>query len=113
MKKDDSVYLNHIIDAIKQIRDYLNCVTKDKFYESKLIQDGVLRQLGIIGEACSKISETLKQKHNNIPWYQIVGLRNRVVHAYFDINLEIVWEIAQDDLNLLENQINIVLSDFM
>ena len=113
MKKDDSVYLKHIIDAIKQIRDYLNSVTKDKFYESKLIQDGVLRQLGIIGEACSKVSEALKQKHNNIPWYQITGLRNRVVHAYFDINLEIVWEIAQDDLNLLENQINFVLSDFM
>ena len=93
MKRNDSVYLQHILDAIEQIEIYTSSKSYDEFLRERLIQDGVVRQLEIIGEASRKLSSEFREQQPEIPWQQIIGLRNRVIHAYFEINLTIIWEV--------------------
>jgi uncharacterized protein with HEPN domain len=109
MMKDDSVYLRHILDAIAQIESYLDGVSADQFQKTRLIQDGVLRQLEIMGEACRYLSDDIRQDHPEVPWRQIVGLRNRVIHAYFSVNTEIIWEITKDDLPSIKGNVTSIL----
>jgi uncharacterized protein with HEPN domain len=109
MMKDDSVYLRHILDAIEQIESYLDGISVDQFQKTKLIQDGVLRQLEIMGEASRNLSDDIRQDHPEVPWRQIVGLRNRVIHAYFSVNTEIIWEITQDDLPSIKENVTSIL----
>ncbi len=109
MKKDDTIYLQHIFDSIQQIETYLQGVSREHFLQTKLLQDGVVRQLEIIGEASRNLSNEIRQHHPEVPWSQMIGLRNRVIHAYFNVSLEIVWEITQNDLPVLKRQINDIL----
>jgi len=109
MKKDDTVYLRHILDAIEQIEDYLEEASAEQFWQRELLQDGVVRRLEIIGEASRNLSDELRRDHPEVPWQQIVGLRNRIVHAYFNVNLQIVWEITQNDLAPLKQQVERIL----
>ncbi len=109
MKKDDTVYLHHILDAIQRIQTYTHDVSKEKYIQDGLLQDGVVRQLEIIGEASTNLSEEFQERHSEIPWGQIIGLRNRIVHAYFDINLDITWDIVHDDIPELKQQIEHIL----
>ena len=98
MKKDDSVYLHHIMDALVQIEHYMDNVSHEEFFSSRLLQDGVIRQLEVMGEAARNLSEDLRNEHPEIPWRQMVGLRNRMIHAYFNVDLQIIWEIVQGDI---------------
>jgi uncharacterized protein with HEPN domain len=74
-----------------------------------LIQDGVIRQLEIIGEASRALSSEFRAQQPDLPWNQIIGLRNRLIHAYFDINLGIIWDIVQADIPPLKAQIHTLL----
>lgn len=105
MKKNDSVYLQHILDAIEQIEIYTSSKSYDEFLRERLIQDGVVRQLEIIGEASRNLSSEFREQQPEIPWRQIIGLRNRVIHAYFEINLTIIWEVIQNDLPPLKKKL--------
>jgi len=98
MKRNDTVYLSHIWDAITQIEIYTAGLSYDQFSQTRLVQDGVIRQLEIIGEASRNLSDDFRDQHSELPWLQIIGLRNRLIHAYFEINLGIVWDIVQNDL---------------
>lgn len=109
MKKDDTVYLRHILDAVEQIEDYLKGVSADQFLQTRLLQDGVVRQLEIVGEASRNLSDEFRQKYSEVPWGQIIALRNRMIHAYFNVNLQIVWEIVQDDLPPLKQHVKRIL----
>ena len=109
MKKDDSVYLRHIIDSCERIERYMEGVSKDKFFETELLQDAVIRQLEIMGEAASNLSDDLRLSNPQVPWRQIIGLRNRVIHAYFEVNLQIIWEIIKGDLPVLKQEIERIL----
>jgi len=105
MSKHDTVYLDHILDAINQIEFYTDGLSYETFSEDRLIQDGVVRQLEIIGEACRALSPDFRAQHPDPPWKQIMGLRNRLIHAYFDINLGIIWDIVQADIPRLKAQV--------
>jgi uncharacterized protein with HEPN domain len=98
MKKDDSVYLHHIIDAFMQIEYYIDGISHEEFLSNKLLQDGVIRQLEVMGEAARNLSDDLRNEYPQVPWRQMIGLRNRMIHAYFNVNLQIIWEIVQGDL---------------
>lgn len=111
MKKDDTVYLRHILDGIQQIQDYVQGLSTERFLHDKLLQDGVVRQLEIIGEASRNLSAEFRQTCVEVPWSQIIALRNRIIHAYFDVNLRVVWEIVQDDLPSLKQQVERVLEE--
>lgn len=109
MKKDSTVYLQHIRDAIQRTERHLAGVSWDQFCQSELVQDAVIRQLEIIGEASRNLSGDFRRAHPEVPWSQIIGLRNRLIHAYFAVDLPIVWEIANVDLPILKEQIERIL----
>ena len=85
MKKDDTVYLRHIIDAFLQIERYTNGVTYEEFLSNSLLQDAVIRQLEVMGEAARNLSADLQNEYPAIPWRQMISLRNRMIHAYFNV----------------------------
>ena len=101
-EKDDLVYLGHIIDAINGIKEYTNGMKKEGFLKDRKTQDAVIREITIIGEATAFISDLFKEKHSNIPWTEMKGTRNRIVHGYFSIDLNIVWQLIIRDLPELE-----------
>jgi len=111
MKKDDTVYLRHILDAIQRIQEYLAGVSYNQFLRDHLLQDGVVRQLEIIGEAASNVSEALQSAYPKLPWAAMIGIRNRLVHAYFEVDLFIVWDTVQSDLPPLKKQMEQLLME--
>lgn len=109
MSKNDTVFLKHILDAINQIETYTAGLSYPEFSENRLVQDGVIRQLEIIGEASRHLSDELRAQHPDSPWQQILGLTNRLIHAYFDINLGIIWDIVQADIPPLKGRVRALL----
>lgn len=110
MKKSNRFFLHHILDAVIQIREYTRNVTEPQFRQNRLVQDGVLRQLEIMGEASRNLPDDFREEHPEIPWQEIIGLRNRLAHAYFNVSLEIVWEVVAHELGSLEENINAILA---
>jgi uncharacterized protein with HEPN domain len=111
MKKDDTVYLRHILDAIQRIQEYLADASYDQFLQNYLLQDGVVRQLEIIGEAARNVSSAFQSTHPEFAWSKIIGIRNRLIHAYFEVNLSIVWNTVQVDLPPLKQQVERILEE--
>ena len=111
MKKDDTVYLRHIIDAFLQIERYTNGVTYEEFLSNSLLQDAVIRQLEVMGEAARNLSADLQNEYPAIPWRQMISLRNRMIHAYFNVNIQIIWEIIQGDIPNLKKDMMRVLEN--
>lgn len=107
--KEDKIFLKHILDSINQIEEYLNEVYFEDFIKSKLIQDGVIRQLEIIGEATKHLSLELREKYSNIPWEDIAGMRDKLIHHYFGVDLEAVWDTAAKDLPDLKENVKKIL----
>ena len=113
MKKDETVYLRHILDSIVKIEDYLQDVAEERFQREGMVQDAVLRQLEIIGEATKHISEEVRQKNQHIPWRSIAGMRDRLIHAYFKVDLKEVWRTTQNDLPTLKDDIARILNQMV
>ena len=82
MKKSDTVYLKHIQDAISRIEEYTKTVGYKDFIKNNLIQDGVIRQLEIIGEATKRLSAELKNKYPHVSWKDVAGMRDKLIHNY-------------------------------
>jgi uncharacterized protein with HEPN domain len=100
--RDDSLYLGHIRDAIARIESYLNGIGEAEFMNTPLIQDAVMHQIQIIGEAASRLSSSFQAQTGDIPWRDIVGMRNKLVHDYMGVDLEAVWETARRDIPALK-----------
>lgn len=94
MTKSPNPYIQHIIDSASQIDEYLQGVDNLEFSKNRLIQDAVVREIEIIGEACSKLEDNFKLSHPNVPWTQITAMRNKLTHEYWDIDLRLVWHTA-------------------
>lgn len=97
----DEAYLLDILIAAKRSREFIAGLTWDDFKRSKLHHDAIMRTLEIIGEAASKISQETRNAHPEIPWHDIIGMRNRLIHEYFRIDLEKVWDTVQNDIPTL------------
>jgi len=111
MRRDDSVYLRHVLDAISRIEEYLQAVDEKAFHQRYLIQDGVIRQLEIIGEAVKHISGELRAKHVHIPWQDIAGMRDKLIHNYFGIDVDEVWLTALEDIPVFKAQVVEILDE--
>ena len=109
MKRDDSVYLRHILDAISRIEEYSQEVDYQSFTRNTLIQDGVIRQLEIIGEATKRLSPALRSKYASIPWKQIAGIRDKLIHDYFGVDIDAVWETLKQDLPALKKEVEEII----
>lgn len=109
MRRDDE-RLQDILDAIAAIERYLQ-QGKSAFEEQELIQVWVAYHLQMIGEAATALSPDLKARYATIPWPQIIGLRNLLVHEYFRVDTQVLWDIANNDLRPLKTSIQAVLQD--
>lgn len=112
MKKDNTVYLRHILDAITTLEGYLQGVNEKKFKTTSLLQDGAIRQIEIIGEAVRHISKDMRRTYPDVPWEDIAGMRNKLIHDYFGVDLDKVWLTTKEDLPLLKKQVMQILKDF-
>jgi uncharacterized protein with HEPN domain len=102
--KKDRVYLRHILDAISDIENFMRGVSQDDFFENREKQYATLRALEIIGEATKNLSDELKTENPSVDWKNIAGMRDKLIHAYFGVNLPLVWETVKKDLPQLKLQ---------
>lgn len=102
--KNDLVYLHHIADAIADIGKY-TAGGKQVFFATKMIQDAVIRNLEIIGEAVKNITPATREQYPDIPWKQIAGLRDILIHQYFGVDLDTIWLVVENRLPVLSESI--------
>ena len=112
MARDELVYLRHILDAINTVDEYLHKVTEKQFGDTRLLQDGVIRQIEIIGEAVRHISKDIRKTYPEIPWQDVAGMRDKLIHQYFGVDIEKVWNTAKEDLPILKEQVAGILKDY-
>lgn len=100
----DALYLRHILDAIARARSY-TAGSKEEFMSTPIIQDATIRNLEIIGEAVKNISKTFRNAHPDVPWAQIAGMRDVLIHGYMGVDLNTVWDVVKNRLEKLEEQL--------
>lgn len=105
MNKDPEFFLEHILESIERVERVVDKMTKAKFLKSKDAQDIVARRVEIIGEAARNLPGNLREKYPGAPWKNIVGTRDFIVHEYFDVDMVLLWKIAQKDLPPLKRHI--------
>lgn len=110
MQRDETVYLRHILDSIARIELYLQGIDEAAFQEHNMVQDAVIRQLEIVGEAVKQLSPELCNEHPQIPWSDIARMRDKLIHGYFGVDIAVVWLTTQDDLPVLKAAVNNMLS---
>ena len=108
--KDDRIYLQHVAECIKKIEDYTSEGT-EVFFDTPLIQDAVMRNLEIIGEAVKNVSIELRNKHPEVSWKGAAGLRDVIIHNYMGIDIHQVWSVVERNLPILKMQIHTLLSE--
>ncbi len=108
--KDERIYLGHIRDAISDIRAYAS-VGEEAFLSDRMRQDAIIRKLEIIGEAVKRLSDETRALRPDIPWQQIAGMRDRLTHAYFGVDLSLVWRVVEKDLQALENAAAVLMEN--
>ena len=96
-------HVQDILDAIALIQEHTNTLTSEKFVDDKsvLVQNLAMRQLAIIGEATKKLSKNIYDSHPDIPWHEIAGMRNRLIHEYDNVDLYVVWQTITESLPAL------------
>jgi len=98
MKNRNMLYLTDIIESINKIEAYIKGIDYDSFCCNEMMFDAVIRNLEIIGEASKNVSDEIKSKYPEIPWKQMTGVRNILIHEYFGVDESIIWEIVTRDL---------------
>jgi uncharacterized protein with HEPN domain len=111
IKPEDRVRLRHMLDAALEIQQYVQSATREDLDRDRRLVHSLVRPLEIIGEAASQISKELRQAVPEVPWSIIIGMRNRLIHAYFSINLDIVWSTSTKDIPPLIAELRLLLED--
>jgi len=108
--RTDVEFLADIQEAITRISDYIGDMTLEDFLDDRKTQDATIRNLEIIGEAVKNLSESLTTKQSQIPWKSLAGVRDKLIHHYFGVNFDIVWNIIKDELPTVSQQIQQISS---
>ena len=106
MKRDIGLFIEDILNSIKNIEEFSKDLDKEGFSKDNLRQSAIIRQLEIIGEAVKNIPDSFRGKYPKIAWKDIAGFRDKLSHAYFGVNLDRVWKIIESDLPKLKEKIN-------
>jgi uncharacterized protein with HEPN domain len=103
--KDNTVYIDHILSSIARIQEYISGMDLSTFLQDNKTHDAVVRQFEVIGEATKQISPEFRIKHPEIPWSDMAGMRDDLIHDYIDVNFEIVWKTATENMPLPKDSI--------
>lgn len=98
MQKDDLVYAGHMLDTARKIREKSQGLTREAFDRDENLRLALAHLIQVLGEAARNASPAFQQAHPEIPWRQIIGMRNRVVHDYMEVNFHVVWDVATSDI---------------
>ena len=110
-KRPIDLLLNDVRQSIDRIEQYIKNLSFDTFSDDQKSVDAVVRNLEIIGEAAKRLPDEFKEKYSEIEWYKVVGLRHRIVHEYFGIDLEIIWQILHKDLPELKQKLMQIMDE--
>lgn len=105
MKKNPQIFLKHILESIEWIERDVKGMSKNDFLNNVPIQDAVVRRIEIIGEAIRNLPPEIKKENYDVPWQDIMDMRNKIIHEYFGIDLELVWGVVKKDTPELKNQV--------
>jgi uncharacterized protein with HEPN domain len=105
MIKSDLAYVDHILDCVRKINKFSKGITLSEFKKNELAQDAIIRNIEIIGEASKKITSGTKKKFPNIPWKEISGMRDKLIHDYLGVDVDVVWKTIKKDIPALRKQI--------
>jgi uncharacterized protein with HEPN domain len=100
-----------MLDAVRRLEQYVAETTREAFADDPLVQDAVIRQLTVLGEAAGKVSPAFTQLHPEIPWVDVTGIRHKLVHDYFVVDIDVVWVTATADAPVLRPLVEAVLAD--
>ena len=111
MKKDSGIFIQHIVESIQKIEEFTQGLTKSDFMRNVQVQDATIRRLEIIGEATKNLPQEFKRKYSDIRWNDIAGMRDKLIHHYFGVDLKITWNVIRKDIPILKEKILSILPD--
>ena len=109
MNEKDKNNLKHIKDSCDAIKNFIVSKSRNDLDTDRMLISAIVRELEIVGEAAGALSEDFRKETSHIPWRAIIGMRNRLIHAYFDIDCDIVWNTINTDIPVLNKELNNVL----
>lgn len=112
MSNRDHTRLQHMLETSQAAVSHLSKRTRTELDNDRLLLNGVVRELEILGEAASQISQTTKSKYHHLPWREMIGLRNRLIHAYFEVDNQAIWLIVKESLPPLILQLQKILQEW-
>lgn len=98
MSKDDLVRVRHMIDSGREVAGFISGRSREDLDNDRMLVLSLAKSIEIMGEAAGRLSESFRQSHPTLPWREMTAMRNRLIHAYFDINLDIVWQTVTEEL---------------
>jgi len=112
MKRDYSVYLEDILDAMDKAEMFVTGMSYEQFEDDLRTHFAVTRALEIVGEATKRLPVSFREQYPNIPWQDMAGMRDRIIHGYDNVNLRIVWDVVARDIPDVKPQIQEILKDY-
>lgn len=111
MTKEPAIFLRHILESIELIEKRAKNITRKEFVDNVDLQDAVIRRLEIIGEAVRNLPKEFRLEHSDIDWQNPAGMRNTLIHGYFEVDLDVVWDTISNDLPPFKEQIKTLLEE--
>lgn len=111
MKINDEIRLNHMLDAALEAISFFGDLRQESLEHNRLVSQAIVRSIEIVGEAAAQLTREFKDRHSDIPWAQIIGMRNRIVHAYFDIDYTLIESTVKYDFPILIHQLRKIIQN--